>query len=71
MSSLSYSPPPCSCPTRSTVQTTTQQQQISPTLEDIEWVKSQIEVNGLHMQDNVLRKSINPRTSAQQLQDLI
>ncbi|KAJ0751485.1 putative S-adenosyl-L-methionine-dependent methyltransferase [Helianthus annuus] len=71
MSSLSYSPPPCSCPTRSTVQTTTQQQQISPTLEDIQWVKSQIEVNGLHMQDNVLRKGINPRTRAQQLQDLI
>ncbi|KAJ0571727.1 putative S-adenosyl-L-methionine-dependent methyltransferase [Helianthus annuus] len=71
MSSLSYSPPPCSCPTRSTVQTTTQQQQISPTPEDIHWVKSQIEVNGLHMQDNVLRKGINPRTRAQQLQDLI
>ncbi|KAF5807632.1 putative S-adenosyl-L-methionine-dependent methyltransferase [Helianthus annuus] len=71
MSSLSYSPPPCSCPTRSTVQTTTQQQQISPTPEDIQWVKSQIEVNGLHMQDNVLRKGINPRTRAQQLQDLI
>ncbi|MFS7941024.1 putative S-adenosyl-L-methionine-dependent methyltransferase [Helianthus anomalus] len=71
MSSLSYSPPPCSCPTRSTVQTTTQQQQISPTPEDIHWAKSQIEVNGLHMQDNVLRKGINPRTRAQQLQDLI
>ncbi|KAJ0920777.1 putative S-adenosyl-L-methionine-dependent methyltransferase [Helianthus annuus] len=71
MSSLSYSPPPCSCSTRSTVQTTTQQPQISPTPEDIQWVKSQIEVNGLHMQDNVLRKGINPRTRAQQLQDLI
>ncbi|KAJ0704031.1 putative S-adenosyl-L-methionine-dependent methyltransferase [Helianthus annuus] len=70
MSSLSYSPPPCSCPT---VQTSPQQQQkqISATAEDIQWVKSQIEVNGLHMQDNVLRKGINPRTRAQQLQDLI
>ncbi|XP_062003921.1 uncharacterized protein LOC133721355 [Rosa rugosa] len=39
--------------------------------EDVEWVKDQIRVNGLHMQDNVLRKGINPRTRAQQLQDLL
>lgn len=34
-------------------------------------MKYQIEANGIHMQDNVLRKGINPRTRAQQLQDLI
>ncbi|KAL6132599.1 hypothetical protein ACLB2K_064839 [Fragaria x ananassa] len=39
--------------------------------EDVEWVKDQIRVNGLHMQDNLLRKGINPRTRAQQLQDLL
>ncbi|KAH7856438.1 hypothetical protein Vadar_001463 [Vaccinium darrowii] len=44
---------------------------ISPTEEDVKWVKDQIEANGLHMQDNILRKGINPRTRAQQLQDLI
>lgn len=38
--------------------------------EDVEWVKGQIQANGLHMQDNVLRKGINPRTRAQQLEDL-
>ncbi|XP_022719236.1 uncharacterized protein LOC111277224 [Durio zibethinus] len=38
--------------------------------EDIGWVKDQIQANGLHMQDNVLRKGINPRTRAQQLEDL-
>lgn len=43
----------------------------SATKEDIDWVKDQIQSNGLHMQDNVLRKGINPRTRAQQLQDLI
>ncbi|KAJ4842514.1 hypothetical protein Tsubulata_042432 [Turnera subulata] len=44
---------------------------VSPTREDIEWVKNQIQRNGLHMRDNVLRKGINPRTRAQQLQDLL
>ncbi|XP_042517084.1 uncharacterized protein LOC122091290 [Macadamia integrifolia] len=43
---------------------------ISPTAEDIEWVRDQIQRNNLHMQLNVLRKGINPRTRAQQLQDL-
>lgn len=38
--------------------------------EDVEWVKGQIQANGLHMHDNVLRKGINPRTRAQQLEDL-
>uniref|UniRef100_A0A2P2KUW3 Uncharacterized protein LOC105131300 n=1 Tax=Rhizophora mucronata TaxID=61149 RepID=A0A2P2KUW3_RHIMU len=42
----------------------------SATKGDIEWVKDQIRANGLHMQDNVLRKGINPRTRAQQLHDL-
>lgn len=37
---------------------------------DVEWVKNQIIANGLHMHDNVLRKGINPRTRAQQLEDL-
>lgn len=44
---------------------------ISTSSEDVEWVKGQIKVNGLRMQDNVLRKGINPRTRQQQLQDLI
>ncbi|XWS64646.1 hypothetical protein CRYUN_Cryun05aG0020600 [Craigia yunnanensis] len=43
---------------------------ISTSGDDIEWVKDQIQANGLHMQDNVLRKGINPRTRAQQLEDL-
>lgn len=43
---------------------------ISVSRDDIEWVKDQIRANGLHMQDNVLRKGINPRTRAQQLEDL-
>ncbi|XP_004516612.1 uncharacterized protein [Cicer arietinum] len=38
--------------------------------EDVEWVKDQIQANGIHMQENVLRKGINPRTRAQQLEDL-
>ncbi|CAH1423531.1 unnamed protein product [Lactuca virosa] len=47
------------------------QERISASEYDIDWLKTQIEVNGLHMQDNLLRKGINPRTYAQQLQDLI
>ncbi|KAI6692556.1 hypothetical protein NL676_020266 [Syzygium grande] len=43
---------------------------IKTTEADIEWVRDQIRANGLHMQDNVLRKGINPRTRAQQLEDL-
>ncbi|KAK7337860.1 hypothetical protein VNO77_18448 [Canavalia gladiata] len=43
---------------------------LTTTHEDVEWVRDQIRVNGLHMHDNVLRKGINPRTRAQQLQDL-
>ncbi|KAL4557733.1 hypothetical protein LXL04_035921 [Taraxacum kok-saghyz] len=78
LSSLSSSPTSCSCPTTAitptaVVQTSRQQppERISATEDDIQWVKTQIQVNGLHMQDNVLRKGINPRTRAQQLQDLI
>ncbi|GMP60697.1 hypothetical protein CsSME_00023451 [Camellia sinensis var. sinensis] len=74
LSSLS-SPSTCSCPAPTTSATAEWygrfEEQISPNSEDIEWVKYQIEANGLHMQDNVLRKGINPRTRAQQLQDLI
>ncbi|KAB1202772.1 hypothetical protein CJ030_MR8G022180 [Morella rubra] len=44
---------------------------LSTTKEDVEWIKDQIRGNGLHMQDNVLRKGINPRTRAEQLQDLL
>lgn len=43
---------------------------LSTTKEDVEWVKYQIQLNGLHMHNNVLRKGINPRTRAQQLEDL-
>uniref|UniRef100_A0A803R4N4 Methyltransferase type 12 domain-containing protein n=1 Tax=Cannabis sativa TaxID=3483 RepID=A0A803R4N4_CANSA len=46
-------------------------ERISTSKDDVEWVKDQIRINGLHMQDNVLRKGINPRTRAEQLQDLI
>ncbi|XP_021890875.1 uncharacterized protein LOC110809371 [Carica papaya] len=45
-------------------------EKISPSKEDIQWIQDQIRLNGLHMQENVLRKGINPRTRAQQLQDL-
>lgn len=43
---------------------------LSTRKEDVDWVKDQIRANGLHMHDNVLRKGINPRTRAQQLEDL-
>ncbi|CAO2832713.1 unnamed protein product [Amaranthus hypochondriacus] len=73
LSSLSSS---CSCPSPSTLTGSFRepsgrsQERVSTTTEDIEWVKNQIRINGLHMQDNILRKGINPRTRAQQLQDL-
>ncbi|XP_057502382.1 uncharacterized protein LOC130786158 [Actinidia eriantha] len=59
------SSPACSCPGPAAGE------MISATAEDLKWVRDQIEANGLRMQDNVLRKGINPRTRAQQLQDLI
>ncbi|KAK5786328.1 hypothetical protein E1A91_A11G282000v1 [Gossypium mustelinum] len=83
LSSLSSSP--CTCPpsTPDSTFTTTAavvtggkvveevvDRRISVSRDDIEWVKDQIRANGLHMQDNVLRKGINPRTRAQQLEDL-
>ncbi|KAK2977349.1 hypothetical protein RJ640_013328 [Escallonia rubra] len=74
LSSLSSpSIPACSCPTTTGAAAGGGGggERIRRTAEDVEWVKSEIEANGLHMQDNVLRKGINPRTRAQQLQDLI
>lgn len=81
LSSLSSSPPPCSCPaTPSSISTGHSRTldksigssgRISASKEDIDWIKSQIDANGLHMAENVLRKGINPRTREQQLQDLL
>ncbi|KAH0731508.1 hypothetical protein KY289_002696 [Solanum tuberosum] len=69
------SPPPCNCPVPPTTAVGGYRsgtgERISTSTEDIEWVKKQIEGNGLHMADNVLRKGINPRTRQQQLQDLV
>lgn len=67
-SSSTTTPPRfCSCPEP----VRGEGERISSRVEDVEWVKEQIKVNGIHMQDNVLRKGINPRTREQQLQDLI
>ncbi|KAK6119441.1 hypothetical protein DH2020_046816 [Rehmannia glutinosa] len=67
VSTLSSSPP-CTCPTPPKANSIIRsKERISTSAEDIEWVKSQIEANGLHMQQNVLRKGINPRTRQQQL----
>ncbi|KAK4379039.1 hypothetical protein RND71_000901 [Anisodus tanguticus] len=76
---LFSSPPPCNCPVTPTTAAvgggggsrSGTREGISTSSEDIEWVKKQIEGNGLHMADNVLRKGINPRTRQQQLQDLL
>ncbi|GER30489.1 S-adenosylmethionine-dependent methyltransferase [Striga asiatica] len=65
ISSLSSSPSPCTCPVSPNTAS------ISPSPDDINWVKAQIEANGLHMHENILRKGINPRTRQQQLQDLL
>ncbi|XVF31213.1 hypothetical protein REPUB_Repub16aG0126400 [Reevesia pubescens] len=86
LSSLSSSSSPCNCPPSAPAITTSTtvaaavssgsmeeevwDRRVSTRKDDIEWVKDQIRVNGLHMQDNVLRKGINPRTRAQQLEDL-
>ncbi|KAI3461606.1 hypothetical protein Pfo_018269 [Paulownia fortunei] len=71
LSALSSSSP-CSCPTPAKANSSIRSgERISASAEDIDWVKSQIEANGLHMQQNVLRKGINPRTRQQQLQDLL
>ncbi|KAG5060678.1 hypothetical protein JHK87_001707 [Glycine soja] len=74
----------CSCPTPSEIsasnvrsvgvatrkESSSSNIPLSTRKEDVEWVKNQIQANGLHMHDNVLRKGINPRTRAQQLEDL-
>lgn len=69
----------CDCTTTATTAPTTTHSsqsefQISPTPDDITWWKQQIEQNQLQDYQetkNKLRKGINPRTRAQQLQDLI
>ncbi|XP_043718930.1 uncharacterized protein LOC122666895 [Telopea speciosissima] len=60
--------PPATSTTSANKRSTTDR--ISPTTEDIAWVKDQIQQNNLHMQLNVLHKGINPRTRAQQLEHL-
>lgn len=72
----------CSCPSGATTTSvgggnfggwegsTRFKDQMSTSKEDIEWVQDQIRANRLQMQENVLRKGINPRTRAQQLEDL-
>ncbi|KAJ4955924.1 hypothetical protein NE237_012707 [Protea cynaroides] len=76
---LLYSLSSCSCPISTSAGTGTTSSadnkrsttdRISPTAEDIAWVKDQIQQNNLHMQLNVLRKGINPRSRVQQLEDL-
>ncbi|KZV20934.1 hypothetical protein F511_08848 [Dorcoceras hygrometricum] len=63
---------PCSCPTPAVLNESDKiLEPTSASVEDIDWLKSQIEANGLHMQPNVLRKGINPRTRQRQLQDLL
>lgn len=70
--SLSNNSPQCSCPNATSDNTLTKtEDRIFTSTEDINWVKDTIEANGLHMLLNVLRKGINPRTRAQQLQDLL
>ncbi|KAF8392540.1 hypothetical protein HHK36_022885 [Tetracentron sinense] len=65
-----------SCPCSNTAITVNDQafqrstDRISATSEDIAWLKDQIHQNNLQMQQNILRKGINPRTRAQQLEDL-
>lgn len=65
----SSSSSPCTCPIPRSIGGSGER--ISTTAEDIDWVKSQIVANGLHMQQNILRKGINPRTRQQQLEDLL
>ncbi|KNA22013.1 hypothetical protein SOVF_037210 [Spinacia oleracea] len=73
LSSLSSS---CSCPSSPAVTggflepSGRSAERVSTSTEDIDWVRNQIQINGLHMQDNVLRKGINPRTRDEQLKDL-
>ncbi|PKI44666.1 hypothetical protein CRG98_035021, partial [Punica granatum] len=66
----SSSPPSCGGLCDSASGSGVSVERVRTSVEDIEWVKDQIRVNGLHMAENVLRKGINPRTRAQQLEDL-
>ncbi|KAL6518561.1 hypothetical protein OROGR_019063 [Orobanche gracilis] len=63
----------CTCPisTQTSTSSIRSREQILTSAEDIDWAKTQIEANGLQMQQNVLRKGINPRTRQQQLKDLL
>lgn len=67
LASLSSGPSPTTC---SCTPTGPNERILTTRAQDVKWVRDQIDANGLHMQDNVLRKGINPRTRAQQLQDL-
>lgn len=72
LSAISAPSTPCSCPTPTEANShNVGSERISTSAEDIDWVKGRIEANGLHMQQNILRKGINPRTRQQQLQDLL
>lgn len=72
LSAISSPSTPCSCPTPNVANShNVGGERISTSAEDIDWVKSRIEANGIHMQQNILRKGINPRTRQQQLQDLL
>ncbi|XP_047957018.1 uncharacterized protein LOC125202618 isoform X2 [Salvia hispanica] len=63
---------PCSCSTPTGDHSSKiSGEHVSTSAEDIDWLKSRVEANGLHMQQNILRKGINPRTREQQLQDLL
>ncbi|KAK1394824.1 Kinesin calmodulin-binding protein [Heracleum sosnowskyi] len=67
LASLSSGPSPTTC---SCSPSGPDERILTTRAQDVKWVRDQIDANGLHMQDNVLRKGINPRTRAQQLQDL-
>ncbi|XP_072960228.1 uncharacterized protein [Typha angustifolia] len=70
-----FSSSSCRCPAITTT-TTTSRSLISPTKEDISWLKSQLHLNSLDDPPSSpsawhsLRKGINPRTRSQQLEDL-
>ncbi|KAL8516316.1 hypothetical protein ACS0TY_014832 [Phlomoides rotata] len=69
---LSSPSAPCSCPTPTEPYSSIRSREpVSTSSGDVDWVKTQIEANGLHMQQNILRKGINPRTRQHQLQDLL
>ncbi|XP_042462397.1 uncharacterized protein LOC122045997 [Zingiber officinale] len=65
-----------SCPTGTAAETPRPPDPISPTLADVAWLKSQLALNSIQEPPtspaawHSLRKGINPRTRAQQLEDL-